>query len=100
MRALRTKIDWEKLYTAYKVSGSSITNFCKQHRISTSSFYLHKPQLENQNKFITAKIISKVAQYQYTALPQEIILNSTAGKLSLPSTTTPSFLIKLIKGLS
>ena len=93
---------WQELYRQHEISGLSISKFCKQEKISTYSFYLHRDNQDASNNFIQAKVTNHQSQSisVQTSVPSSITLNTTAGILSLPLEIQPSFLIKLLKGLA
>jgi len=102
MSKSKSPSQWQALYQQYESSGLSITTFCKQQKISTSSFYRYRDNQPASNNFIQAKVTNHQSQSisVQTSVPSSITLNTTAGILSLPLEIQPSFLIKLLKGLA
>ena len=102
MIRIKNKFQWPALYQQYESSGLSITKFCKQQKISTSSFYLHRDNQPVSNNFIQAQVTNQHSQSisLQTSLPSSITLETAAGTLSLPLEIQPSFLAQLIKGIA
>ena len=93
---------WQALYQQYESSGLSITKFCKQQRISTSSFYKHREIQSPAKSFIQAQVTNHHSQRisLQSPMPSSIRLNTKTGILSLPLEIQPSFLAQLIRGLA
>jgi len=100
----KTKNDWQNIFKQHKESGLTIKVFCKQNKISSSSFYKYKQLVPCQSEFVQAKVVRGTSiTKQEVALSNTgsvITLETSAGCLSLPKSTSPSFLIQLLKGLS
>jgi len=100
----KTPNDWQAIFKQQKESGLSIKLFCKHHKISTSSFYKYKQLKRVQSGFIQAKVVqhtSTTEQVTESSADLSVItLETSAGCLSLPSSTAPAFLIQLLRGLS
>jgi hypothetical protein len=99
----KTKNDWQNIFKQQKESGLTIKVFCKQNKISSSSFYKYKQLVPFQSEFVQAKSVRGAITKQEVALSNTgsvITLKTPAGCLSLPKSTTPAFLIQLLKGLS
>ena len=43
----RTPEQWQQIFEQYAVSGLTVTVFCKQQKLNTSSFYAWRKRLEN-----------------------------------------------------
>jgi len=45
----KTLDEWQKLISQQQTSGLAIVDFCKEHRVSTSSFYKFRGRLQQQD---------------------------------------------------
>ena len=53
----KTKDEWQKLISQQQTRGLAFVDFCKKHRVSTSSFYKFLGRLQqqvNQPRFVKA----------------------------------------------
>ena len=99
----RTLDDWKKLVDKQIASGLSVPKFCQQHQLNPKYFYARKATLvkhQSQTGFMQAHVVT-----QHTTMVSEhqnanFLLTTSAGELSLPSTTTAPFLIELLNGLA
>jgi len=99
----KTQNDWQAIFKQQKESGLTIKVFCKQNKIASSSFYKYKQLILPQSDFVQAKVIrhtNTIEQKVEFASASSITLETSAGSLSLPKSTTPAFLIQLVRGLS
>jgi ACT domain-containing protein len=100
----KTQQDWLNIFQHQKESGLTIKAFCQQNKISSSSFYKYKQLIPAQSDFIQAKIVRKTSVteqvVQVSNAAPIITLDTSVGRLSLPKSTTPSYLIQLVRGLS
>ena len=100
----KTQNDWQNIFKQHQQSGLSIKVFCQQNKISSSSFYKYKQLMPAQSDFIQAKIVRQTSVTEQVAQVSNaaptITLDTSVGRLSLPKSTTPSFLIQLVRGLS
>lgn len=93
----RTREEWRELISQQQSSGLSIVDFCNSLKVSTSSFYKFRGQLQQQDKpprFIKA---SKSASDE-TIQPS---ISFTLGEVSLSfsSTCEPAWLASFVKAL-
>ena len=56
MNKTKSPSQWQALYRQYETSSLSIAKFCKQQKISTSSFYRYRDNQPVSNNFIQAKV--------------------------------------------
>ena len=100
----KTKNDWQNIFKQQKDSDLTIKEFCKQNKISPASFFKYKQLLPSQSEFVQAKVVRKTSiskeEVEISNPASAITLKTSAGCLSLPKSTTPAFLIQLLKGLS
>jgi len=99
-----TKRDWQNIFKQQKDSGLTIKIFCKQNKISSSSFYKYKQLMPRQSEFVQAKVVRQTSitkqEVEISNTASVIILETVVGRLSLPISTTPTYLIQLVRGLS
>ena len=100
----KTKSDWQNIFKQQKDSGLTIKVFCKQNKISSSSFYKYKQLIPCQSEFVQAKVIRETSitkqEVEVSNAASVISLETSACRLSLPVSTTPAYLIQLVRGLS
>ena len=100
----KTKNDWQNIFKQQKDSDLTIKEFCKQNKISPASFFKYKQLLPSQSEFVQAKVVKGASitkqEIEVSNTASVITLETSAGCLSLPKSTTPAFLIQLLKGLS
>ena len=101
MNKKRSKHHWPNIFTEQEQSGLTIAEFCTKHKISPFSFYLNKQRQKNSN-FVQAKVVTLASEpnTQLSPAVPAIKLMTPAGELSLPCTTSASFLVSVIKALS
>ena len=103
--AKRSHEDWAALIKQQPVSGLSITDFCRQHKCSLSSFYARKASIAKTNiqkvgPFVKATVTTPTKDVAQTYPPQQTInLQHQTGLWTFPSSLPPSYLLEIIKGL-
>ena len=45
-------VHWQAIFSQQSKSGISIREFCEQHKMSTSTFYLWRKRVANENKTV------------------------------------------------
>ncbi|WP_022942325.1 IS66 family insertion sequence element accessory protein TnpA, partial [Psychromonas hadalis] len=56
MKITRNETQWQTLVKNQQTSGLTISDYCQQHHLSTSSFYTFKKKLGlTSNSFVRAK---------------------------------------------
>jgi putative transposase len=60
MRITRSKKQWKPLLEAQQTSGLTIIDYCREHQLSTSNFYVFKKIAFISSRFVHAKVIRKV----------------------------------------
>lgn len=99
----RTLDDWKVLIDKQIASGMSVPKFCQQHQLNAKYFYGRKSIFKNaqpQTGFIQAQVIQQQTTLLSEHVRPAITLKTSAGELSLPGTTSASFLVSLLNGLA
>ncbi len=102
MKTSRTPEQWRELIEAQPASGLTVSDYCKQHGFSTSSFYNHRAKLSGPQSGCSQLIKATVTrQVEVTChQSQPITLKCGQATLSLPTDVTPAFLVELVRGLA
>ena len=98
MRITRNQAQWQAIIKDHQSSGLTIIEYCQQQQLSTSSFYAVKKKLGlASSNFIRAQITQQVEFFEDKAL-----ITVTMGKanVSLPSTTSATYLSQLLRELA
>lgn len=98
MKITRNETQWQILIQNQQTSGLTISNYCQQHQLSTSSFYAFKKKLGlTSNSFVRAKVIQQIE-----FLEEQPSITLTVGKanVSLPATTSATYLAQILRELS
>ena len=102
-----TEQQWVELFAKQKVSGLSVTEFCRQHGTSTSTFHkkrrllltsepdLH--QLEEVEPFIEAKVESIASVQAPVTIKEWIEIEVGSLCLRVPTSMSPQWLAALIR---
>jgi hypothetical protein len=95
MGIMRSQDQWKHIFKEQEMSGLTIVGYCRQHQISTATFYASRKKLgANQSAFIQAKITQQVEVF---SSPEPISLNIGSVSLTLPSTTPAPYLAQLLR---
>mgnify|MGYP001220454115 CR=1 FL=1 len=101
--AKRSHEDWTNLIQQQPSSGLTITDFCRQHKLSTSSFYARKASMTNTTPKSGASFVKAVAPVtvitQALTSQPTICLQHQTGLWTFPISLPPSYLLEFIKGL-
>jgi SOS-response transcriptional repressor LexA len=98
MKITRNETQWQTLIQNQQTSGLTISNYCQQHQLPTSSFYAFKKKLGlTSNSFVRAKVIQKIE-----FLEEQPSITLTVGKasVSLPATTPATYLAQILRELN
>lgn len=98
MKITRNETQWQTLIQNQQTSGLTISNYCQQHQLPTSSFYAFKKKLGlTSNTFVRAKVIQQIE-----FLEEQPSITLTVGKanVSLPVTTSATYLAQILRELS
>ena len=100
----KTNSEWQAIFQQHKDSGLAIEAFCQKHKLATSSFYKYRKLLTKENHFIQARVIPDPvdAKQDVDLLDNQpgFTLELPMGRLSLPASTSATFLVQLIRGLA
>jgi putative transposase len=98
MGIIRSKSQWQCIFEDQKASGLTIIGYCREHQLSTATFYTSRKKLSSTpNHFVRAKITQQV---ELIAYPPVIELSIGQTKVTLPSTTTASYLGQVLRELN
>jgi len=93
----KTKNDWQNTFKQQKDSHLTIKVFCKHNKISYSSFYKYKQSMPRQSEFIQAKVVRQASitkqETEASNAASVITLETSIDRLSLPISTTPTYLL-------
>jgi len=98
MKITRNETQWQTLIQNQQTSGLTISNYCQQHKLPTSSFYAFKKKLGlTSNSFVRAKVIQQIE-----LLEEQPSITLTVGKasVSLPATTPATYLAQILRELN
>ncbi|WP_059365030.1 hypothetical protein [Pseudoalteromonas sp. '520P1 No. 423'] len=96
MRIMRNQEQWQSIIEAQQSSGLTIIDYCRQHKLSLTSFYAHRKKLNlTQSGFIRAKVTQQV-EFE-TRQPDNINLSVGNATLTFPSSIPASYLAQLLR---
>ncbi|MBM7074402.1 hypothetical protein JQC92_20650 [Shewanella sp. 202IG2-18] len=98
--ARHTPQHWQELVQQQKLSSLSAAAFCREHNLSTKSFYHHRAKAAQTKPTAFSEVIVK--QNISTSSPiksQTITLATSVGDLVFPAKIYPQIIIDVIKGL-
>jgi len=100
----KTNSEWLAIFKQQKDSKLSIDAFCQKHKLATSSFYKYRKLLTKESHFIQARVLPDPVEAKHNV---DIVNNQTSftlelpvGRLSIPASTSVTYLIQLIRGLA
>ncbi|MEZ8986632.1 MULTISPECIES: IS66 family insertion sequence element accessory protein TnpA [Vibrio] len=101
----RTNLEWQTLFEQYKSSNITQRAFYEQHRLSLSTFFAKRRQLQTANQsesvgFVRAEIVEKTTKYQAQIATANMTLLVNDVELSIPQGTPATYLAELIGALS
>ena len=97
MRITRSQEQWQTIIDDQQTSGLTIIDYCQQQQLSTSSFYAVKKKLGlTSGNFVRAKITQQV---ELIEAQDSITLTIGKANVSLPSTTSATYLSQLLRAL-
>ena len=103
MRKFRSPDQWRQILEDQQQSGLTISEFCRQHKISTSGFFTQRKKHGLVNATTSAFVSTKVTKHTATEVQQDvkqpIVLELSAVRLTLPAETPPEYLVMLLNGL-
>jgi hypothetical protein len=99
MKITRNEIQWQTLIQNQQTSGLTISDYCQQHQLPSSSFYAFKKKLGlTSNNFVRAKVTQQIELIE----EQQLQITLTVGKVNvcLPETTPATYLAQILRELS
>jgi putative transposase len=99
MKITRNETQWQTLIQNQQTSGLTISDYCQQHQLPSSSFYAFKKKLGlTSNSFVRAKVTQQIEFIE----EQQPSITLTVGKanVSLPATTPATYLAQILRELS
>jgi len=97
MKITRSQEQWRTILTEQQSSGLSITNYCREHQLPTSSFYVFRKRLGlTSSSFVRAKVTQQV---ELIAPQQPIELFFGKVTLRIPSSTSATYLGQVLRAL-
>ncbi|QBL09184.1 IS66 family insertion sequence hypothetical protein [Rheinheimera sp. D18] len=98
MRKSRSLEQWRNIIEEQQASDLTIAEYCQQHALSKTTFYATKNKLSaSSGHFIRAKITKQIDVIEQQKPFTLAIGNVT---LSLPTTTSATFLSQLLRDLA
>ena len=98
MKITRTEAQWQTLIQNQQTSGLTISDYCQQHHLPTSSFYAFKKKLNlTSNRFVRAKVIQQI---EFLEDQPSITLSVGNANVTLPATTPAIYLAQILRELS
>jgi len=98
MGITRSQTQWKTIFKEQQTSGLAIIDYCQKHQLSTSSFYAIRKKLNiTQSNFVRAKVTQQV---ELISAQTSIMLSIGQTKVTLPSTTTASYLGQVLRELT
>ncbi len=97
MKISRSHEQWRTLITEQQASGLTIIDYCREHQLSTSSFYVFRKKLGiNSSSFVRTQVTQQVE-----LVTQQSLIELTLGKatLKLPSNTSATYLGQVLRAL-
>jgi len=97
MRITRSQEQWQTIIEDQQISGLTILDYCQQQQLPTSSFYAVRKKLSlSSGNFVRAKITQQV---ELIEAQESITLTIGKANVSLPSTTSATYLSQLVRAL-
>lgn len=103
MRTYRSPDQWRQILEDQQQSGLTISEFCRQQKISVSCFFSQRKKHRPVNVTTSAFVSTTVTKHTATEVQQDvkrpIILELSAARLTLPAETPSEYLVMLLNGL-
>lgn len=103
MRTFRSPDQWRQIIEDQQQSGLSISEFCRQQKISVSGFFSQRKKHGAVNDTTSAFVSTTVTKHTATEVQQDvkqpIVLELSSVRLTLPAETPPEYLVMLLNGL-
>ena len=99
MKITRNETQWQTLIQNQQTSGLTISDYCQQHQLPSSSFYAIKKKLGlTSNSFVRAKVTQQIEFIEEQQQP--ITLSVGKANVSFPATTPATYLAQILRELS
>ena len=95
----RSYEEWVDLIKQQPASGLTIKGFCRQHQLTTSTFYARKANLANVDTAAPFVKVKVEARQQVRTSQQPISLQHQTGLWTFPCSLPASYLLEIIRGL-
>ena len=98
MRIFRSQTQWQTIINDHQSSGLTVIEYCQQQQLSTSSFYAVKKKFGlSSSNFVRAKITQQI---EFVEDKSFIMVTMGKVNISLPSTTSATYLSQLLRELA
>ena len=97
MKITRSHEQWRTILNEQQTSGLTIIDYCREHQLSTSSFYVFRKKLGiTSSSFVRTQVTQQVE-----LVTQQSLIELTLGKatLKLPSNTSATYLGQVLRAL-
>ncbi len=97
MKITRSHEQWRTILNEQQTSGLTIIDYCREHQLATSSFYVFRKKLGvTSNNFVRTQVTQQVE-----VITQQPLIELTLGKatLRLPSSTSATYLGQVLRAL-
>lgn len=98
MGKVKSQEQWHQIFAEQKASGLTIIDYCSLHQLSLSNFYTRRKSLaKSEHAFVQARITQEV---ELMTKPEPLIVTIGKATVSLPATTSASYLVQLLRELA
>ena len=98
MRTTRSQEQWQTILNEQQTSGLTIIEYCREHQLSTSSFYVFRKKFGlASSSFVRAKVTQQI---ELIAHQQPIELTLGKAKLTFPSSISATYLGQVLRELA
>jgi len=98
MKIIRSQEQWRTILYEQEASGQTIIDYCREHQLATSSFYVFGKKLGiTSSSFFRTKAIQQV---ELIAEQHPIELTFSKATLRLPSNTSATYLDQVLPALA
>jgi len=93
---MRNQEQWQSIIEDQQSSGLTIIDYCRQHKLSLTSFYAHRKKRDmTQAGFIRAKVTQQIELE--TRQEENISISVGNAIISLPRSTSASYLAQILR---
>lgn len=98
MKITRSQEQWRTIINEQQASGLTIIDYCREHQLATSSFYVFRKKLGiTSNRFVRTKVTQKI---ELIADHPSIELTFGKATLTLPLHTSATYLGQVLRELA